>query len=603
MINQLRESAKERINQACETFKVLNIAFSSGKDSSALLLMVVGVLLERKTAGLSVPVLYVTTSSTKIESVPVQDNIEHQHRQINAFCATNGLECYTAIPSPEMGNDFVGIISGRGFMPSPLVKSHSCTLNWKISPQQKARKSFMKEHGYGVDDVVILIGSRSDESTNRKKNVSKRGHELGGVVFDEKNKEHSIAPIVDWTSDDVWELIAEATNGMIPTWDSLEKTLKIYRAAAGGECPIVAGDSLAQSGGCGSSRTGCFLCTAIDPNNSSDSKIAEDPEFAFTSPLHNIQLWLSTVIHDYDKRTWISRSVFGEDGVRIHPTKLASYKGKCFIKIAPQYYSAEVVRNLFRYVLSAQMDETEFAEENGIEKRFSFLTLEEVLYIDLKWSERGIAKPYAALHDLHEIMELGKRYYPDIANLAPVEYKPISKPKYLEVPNFYGTDFYFKGLHDSMSEFTGGAGHTNESYENNGKVIKNPNGISIPEHLNLDSSFKIDTENLWYIEDCLSEYSEWHKKSNLGMTAGIRHFMRLGIISLSSVTAKNLDLRLRMHSHLRDAGYLEMSNTELYSMATTVEFDVPEKVMKLSDIPVVQANHSLEQLDLFELVA
>ncbi len=601
MTDSLRNTTKVRINQACERFKVLNVAASMGKDSTAVALMVVMVLLERKKAGLFVPMLYVTTASTGIESVPIQDNIEYQHKKINEFCLANDLECFTEIASPKMGYDFIGILSGKGFMPSPRVKSHSCTVSLKIEPQANARKAFKKAHGYTSEDLVILIGSRSDESTNRKKNLSKKGHETGEVVLDEKTKEYSMAPIVEWTGDDVWELIAEATNGMIPTWDSLDKTIKIYRAAAGGECPIVAGDSLAKSGGCGSSRTGCSFCTAVSAENSSDAKIAQDPEFAFTLPLHNIQRWLGTVIDNNDHRQWISRSLVNEDGKQMHPANLSSYSGKCYIKIAPQYYSAGVLRNLFRYVLSAQIDENEWAAENNTNARFTYLTLEQCLYIDAKWSERMIAPPFAAMHDLHEIMDLGKRYYPDVENLEPVVQMPFPKTKYIEVPNFYHEDFYFKGLIDSMEGLAGCHGHTTEAYSDNGKTVKNPNGVAVPEYLNLNTAFTIDTDNLWYIEDNLAEYSEKHLESRLGMTGAIRHYLRLGIISLSPVVATNLDFRLRMNEYLFNAGYLDMTNEDLYALAQNIEFKIPAEKVKLQDIPVQSGE--LEQMGLFGLVA
>lgn len=587
MTNSLQAVAKNRINQACDRFKVLNCAFSTGKDSSCVLLLIFMVLLERKKAGLTVPVLYVTTSSTGIESVPIQENIEYQHKKINEFCALNQLECYTDIARPKMGDDFIGILSGRGFMPSPRVKSHSCTVSLKIEPQANARKAFKKAHGYTSDDIIVLIGSRSDESTNRKKNISKKGHETGEAVLDEKTNEYSMAPIVDWTGDDVWELIGEAISGMIPTWDSLDKTIKIYRAAAGGECPVVAGDTLAKSGGCGSSRTGCSFCTAISAENSSDAKIAQDPEFAFTLPLHNIQRWLGSVIENNDNRQWISRSLLDESGKQIHPANLPSYSGKVFVKVAPQYYSAEVLRNLFRYVLSAQMDENEWAAENDTKPRFTYLTLEECVFIDAKWSERMVAPPFAAMHDLHEIMDLGKRYYPDVDNIRPVAYTKFPKTKYIEVPNFYHEDSYFKGLIDSMEGLAGCHGHTTKAYSDNGKTMKNPNGVAVPEYLNMDTTFTINTDELWYIEDNLAEYSEKHLESKLGMTGGIRHYLRLGIISLSPVMATNLDFRLRMNEHLFGKGYLDMTNEELYAFAQDIEFSTPVKKECLADIPVV----------------
>lgn len=603
-MENLRELAYKRINEACDQFKVLNAAFSAGKDSTSVLLMIIMVLLDRKAKGLSVPVLYVTTSSTKIESIPIQQNIEYQHDKIREYCESVGLVCYIDMPSPQTGSDFIGVLSGKGMMPSPNMNRHSCTMDWKINSQKLARNRFMKAHGYRFNDVLILIGSRSDESTNREKNVAKKGHATGKVVFDAKAKEFSMAPIVDWASDDVWELIAEARNNMVPTWDSLEKTIEIYRAAAGGECPIVAGDTVAQAGGCGSSRTGCAFCTAVNPHTSSDARIAETEEYAFTKPLHHIQMWLSTVISNYDYRSWISRSLWDENGRQLHPSNLPGYEGKCYVKIAPHYYSSDLLIPLFRYVLTAQINENEWADRNKTEPRFTFITLEEIMYIDLKWTERGIAKPYTALHELHEIMNEGKRYYPDVENLPPVTYQKMPKSRYLEVENVLRSEsFKYSGLSDINGEITGAYSHTEMGYEDNGKVFYNRNSIVIPSSLNLDDTLTFNPEALWYIGDNLEEYSQRHLKSEMGSMDNLYHFSRLGAYSLSAVMANNLDFRLKMNTYLSSKGFLTMNGLELFEQGVEIHFKEKTQTDALSDIPVVTAQAPSHQPDLFAMAS
>lgn len=65
-------------------------------------------------------------------------------------------------------------------------------------------------------------------------------------------------PIVDLTTDEVWEILGSYT----PPWGGTHDALiQLYREASGGECPVVL--SKAEAPGCGtnSSRFGCWTVT------------------------------------------------------------------------------------------------------------------------------------------------------------------------------------------------------------------------------------------------------------------------------------------------------------------------------------------------------
>jgi DNA sulfur modification protein DndC len=62
-------------------------------------------------------------------------------------------------------------------------------------------------------------------------------------------------PIVDLTTDEVWEFLATAD----PPWGGTHRDIiQLYRDASGGECPVVTSKDDAPSCGSTSSRFGCW---------------------------------------------------------------------------------------------------------------------------------------------------------------------------------------------------------------------------------------------------------------------------------------------------------------------------------------------------------
>ena len=167
-----------------------------------------------------------------------------------------------------------------------------------------------------------------------------------------------------------------------------------------------------------------------------------------------------------------------------------------------------MVREIFRYLLTAQFDEIEAAREMGIKPRFSIISPNDVAYLDARWSERGLNKPFSAAIDYDEIVYGGKRYYPD-----PTENHPrslISKKRYLKLSRYSfwksQTDIYEGDVTTSLNE-------ENLHLHNGDRFTVH--GESAQDALNL----------------CNHEFREWHEE--VSFEAGFKFWFQNEILQLS----------------------------------------------------------------------
>jgi len=146
-----------------------------------------------------------------------------------------------------------------------------CATNMKIRPTRRAIDAITRRDG----SVVLLLGTRRDESSDRGKRIQARESTAGGL-----NPHHEIpdalvsTPIVDWTTDQVWEYLYSHNP---PPWGgSHDFLLNLYRQAAGGECPVVLDLSTPS---CAGSRFGCWTCAVMKEDRSMQGFIGTGKEW------------------------------------------------------------------------------------------------------------------------------------------------------------------------------------------------------------------------------------------------------------------------------------------------------------------------------------
>jgi DNA sulfur modification protein DndC len=134
-----------------------------------------------------------------------------------------------------------------------------CTDRLKITPSANKIKSIMRDEN---SEVVVLLGVRKAESIVRKRRIE--GREIANRLL---NRHETIPdayvynPIVELTTDDVWNVLLEYHNGKTPWGSDNNELVALYSDADSGECPFAGMSNSGQTQSCGQSRFGCIVRT------------------------------------------------------------------------------------------------------------------------------------------------------------------------------------------------------------------------------------------------------------------------------------------------------------------------------------------------------
>lgn len=255
------------------------VAYSGGKDSTLVLHLVYEVLVELGPEAFK-PV-YVISSDTQVEAPIVVDYVSNVLSAVRADARTRNIPLTYEMVRPEVSETFWSKIIGRGY-PPPTRWFRWCTTNMKIKPSRRAIEKITAEHG----SVILLLGSRTAESSQRKRGMDSRVKN-----FRELNAHHEIpnafvlAPIAAWSDDEVWEFLYQQNP---PLWNySHDQMIGLYRQAVGGECPVVID---LNTPSCGGGRFGCWTCTVVKQDRSMRGFIETGDEWM--QPLSDFRDWL-----------------------------------------------------------------------------------------------------------------------------------------------------------------------------------------------------------------------------------------------------------------------------------------------------------------------
>lgn len=271
------------------------VGFSGGKDSTAVLQLVFRSLAQLPKKKVQKPV-HVVCSDTLVEAPYVVGYIDRVLADIERGAKKLGLPITVNKVVPELEDTFFVNLIGKGY-PSPNRWFRWCTERLKIKPTTKFIQNQIDERG----SVVILLGSRKAESSSRAQVLA--NYEIKNSVFRKHaslTNAYVYAPIVDWTTDDVWDFLATYPS----SWGGSNwELIKLYKDASGGECPLVI-DTTTPS--CGQSRFGCWVCTVVDADKSMEGFI--DSGLIHLQPLLDLRNWLKEIRDDVSKRDDVRRN-------------------------------------------------------------------------------------------------------------------------------------------------------------------------------------------------------------------------------------------------------------------------------------------------------
>lgn len=247
------------------------IGFSGGKDSTAMLQLVWRALRELNSSQLKRDV-FVICNDTLVENPIVVNYVDKVLGQIQTAAVEQNLPIKVQKTIPRLEDSFWVNVVGRGY-PVPNNAFRWCTDKMKIKPTARFITEQVAENG----EAIILIGTRSAESSQRAKSIKK--HEIRGKRL--TNHPHHAntfvySPIKELMLEEVWYIINATTS---PWGTDNNELFQIYSDASADdyECPTMVADKQHKS--CGQSRFGCWTCTVVKEDKSMTALVNKGNEW------------------------------------------------------------------------------------------------------------------------------------------------------------------------------------------------------------------------------------------------------------------------------------------------------------------------------------
>ncbi len=318
VINEIKDEIKsEYINSNSIPWIV---GYSGGKDSTTVLQLLIEVLIVLKKEGLANKHVYVISSDTLVENPLVLEKTKTSMDNINRFAKKEGLPLSAEMIFPKDDNTFFVNMIGRGY-PSPNQSFRWCTDRIKIHPANDYIYSKISENG----EVILLLGTREEESISRKRNMEKRYIEGSNLSLHSSIRNAwTYAPIAKLSVNEVWGYLLK---NACPWGDNNQVLYQMYSSSSqDGECPLVIDNETKEKQSCGNSRFGCWTCTVVKVDKSLMGFIESGEEWL--RPLLDFRNYLFDIRDDIDKRNLFDRNgnlkkveVSVKDGLIIIPKK------------------------------------------------------------------------------------------------------------------------------------------------------------------------------------------------------------------------------------------------------------------------------------------
>lgn len=538
-------------------------AFSTsfGKDSSTTLGLAMTAAAELVREGRPVQPFVVLTCDTKVENPLITQLARGELIKVRAWIERFGLPGSAHVATPSLANEFaVSILGGRA-LPSMAGHKRDCTVSWKTEPLSRLRKRLLGKNKLATGKFVVSVtGVRRAESAVRAGNLAKRAESSDQLVQTNADGNVAIAPIIEWSYDDVFTYLGMCSNGLEETYSDFKRVIEIYREATG-ECVIAGSDSNRPASACGS-RTGCYTCLAVKNDRSMDQMVQE-PHNAFMRPLAAFRRFLANTFHDLSRRTWVGRTIDANG----------------YIRFAVDGYNPSTLQELLRYALTIDINERDASARLGIAPRFQIVSMEALLAVSAHWSLQGFALPYTALKIYRDI-ERGARYpVPDVPEAPKMVIPPA---RYIHVGRGWcdGDAYMYTGLRDVMIDAFGGGGCIGQ------REIVSKGERRIIMDVENSEMFSIDAEGagMFMLFEFDRVVDEWHGPSARKPLlieghhfAGIeyRNYVSYGFLSVAKGQEGKIDEILRRTAWRERLGLAGYQYDHERALSMSVEAPIP----------------------------
>lgn len=543
-----------------------SFSVSYGKDSSTTLGLAMAAAAELMKEQRIVQPFVVVSADTVVENPAIKALAERETAKVDAWIARFNLPGTTHVAKPHLASQFaVAVIGGRA-LPSMFGGKRDCTSDWKSFPLSRLRKQLLGSNNIAAGKFVISVtGVRKSESSVRAGNLAIRRESATQVVQTNADGNVALAPIIDWTWDDVFDYLGLCSNGIEKTYSDMADVIETYRDAMG-ECVLLSSDEAnAKASKPCQSRFGCWTCLQVQDDRSMDQMVTE-PRHAYMRPLAKFRSYLKNTYYDLSRRTWVGRTI-DENG---------------YIRFAVDGYSPEQLQDLLKYALTIDIEEREAAKRLGIEPRFQIINMESLLAISAHWSLQGFALPFTGLKHYRDI-ERGARYpVPDVAEFPKV---PIPAARFIHVGSSWNQSegWQYTGLRDVMAEafagFDGGGCVGNRTIKTRGeqRTVMDVNTADIftvdPEGAAMFFEFELDRlVDEWHGPDARKPLLiEGHHLAGIEY----RFYLRYGLLSVAKGQLGRIDEILRRTAYRERLGLAGYNYDHERALAMSVEASVP----------------------------
>ena len=237
------------------------VGFSGGKDSTLVAHAVFDAILSISPSKRSREI-HIVSNDTLVESPLVINHLVLVQNSIKEGVKNLRIPVKVMTTQPNLEQSFWANLIGRGY-PTPNQTMRWCTDRLKIQPSTQYILDSVSKCGA----AIVLLGVRLDESQSRRASIEKYQNIAGSNLTPHTSLPGAFVyrPIVNLTTDEVWEILASQN----PPWGGTHRGLiQLYRDAEGGECPVVLSKEDAPGCGTNSSRFGCWTCTVVDKDKS-----------------------------------------------------------------------------------------------------------------------------------------------------------------------------------------------------------------------------------------------------------------------------------------------------------------------------------------------
>lgn len=259
------------------------IAYSGGKDSTALLRLFCAAAKRQPSNGQRFDVIYCDTG---VENIAVDEFVIGNIRQMQQDSELMDLGFRFHVLKADIENRFFVKIIGRGY-PPPTTFFRWCTKELRIKPVEQ----FIRDQE--AESPIVALGTRSDESEQRKRAIARQDDPFWQKQSEGRVHYPIFAPLADFSVEDVWDAVFA-----IPAPRSISSTQldKLYRGASG-ECPIIRAPNAPP---CGSGRFGCWTCTVVRKDKSAEKLVQAG--YQELQPYLDFRNWLAEFRNDPSNR-------------------------------------------------------------------------------------------------------------------------------------------------------------------------------------------------------------------------------------------------------------------------------------------------------------